>query len=84
MTRAGVPNLDTAKDTKRTSLGARVRKLRLERDWTQQALGSKVGTTKAFISLVELDKVTPSVRTLTRLAQALHTTVQFLLFGKGE
>ncbi len=52
--------------------GARLRKLRLGRDWSVEALSEATGQTPDFIQQVEAEELAPPVAFLLRLAAALN------------
>jgi XRE family transcriptional regulator, regulator of sulfur utilization len=61
-------------------LGAVVRRLRRERDWTQEQLGRRAGLQQAYISQAESGvRANPSARIVTKLARALGLPVTELL-----
>jgi transcriptional regulator with XRE-family HTH domain len=63
-----------------TRLGMKLSKMRKERGLTQEQLGSKVGVSYAYISMLESgSKKNPSLDLLKRLAKALKVTVGELL-----
>ena len=64
------------------STGRRIRKRRQELELTQQELAQALGLTSQHISAIEQDKRTPSLSSLSKLAQELGVTVDFLV--KGE
>jgi len=66
---------------KQESIGARIKRLRLERGLSQRALSSP-GVSYAYISRIEADARTPSVKALRRIAAKLGVTVEHL--EKGE
>src|SRR3972149_1449664 len=55
------------------SLGARLRRLRLERGLTMKEVARRAALTESFISQLERDRVNPSVASLQRLTAALGT-----------
>lgn len=63
------------------TIGARIKRLRLERHLSQRAL-SAPGVSYAYISRIEADARTPSVKALRRIAAKLGVTVEHL--EKGE
>jgi len=65
--------------------GARVRWLRDAKGWTQGQLAYKAQTTPAQISRIENDE-RPGVQavTISRIAQALDTTVEYLMGQTGN
>jgi transcriptional regulator with XRE-family HTH domain len=62
------------------SVGARLRRLRLEQGYSQRDL-SEPGITYAYISRIEAGARTPSVKALRRLAKKLGVTPEFLETG---
>jgi transcriptional regulator with XRE-family HTH domain len=72
------------------SLGQRVRFWRIARGWSQTRLASEAskaasiegGLTKSFLSLVESDQTSPSVKSLHGLATALGVTMDHLVTGE--
>ena len=64
------------------SLGQRVRERRIALDITQQELADALEVTPQHISVIEQDKVAPSVALLARLAQELGVSADYLLSGK--
>jgi len=66
---------------RREGIGARVRRLRLERDLSQRDL-SAPGISYAYISRIEAGARTPSVKALRRIAGKLGVTVEHLETGE--
>jgi transcriptional regulator with XRE-family HTH domain len=66
---------------RRESVGARLRRLRLERGLSQREL-SAPGVSYAYISRIEADARLPSVKALRQLAARLGVTVEHLETGK--
>lgn len=60
-----------------SSLGARVRALRKERELSQRGLAEQAGLSPNAISLIERDEISPSVATLQRLATALRVRMAY-------
>lgn len=56
----------------------KIRKLRREKDWTQEELGQRVGIDKRNISRYETGNLNPSKKTLTKFASALGVNVEEL------
>ncbi len=70
--------------SKKNGLGARVRKLREERGWSQNDLAAQLpGVKQQSVDQLENGKVARP-RFLPELAMALCTSVQWLLTGDGE
>jgi transcriptional regulator with XRE-family HTH domain len=65
------------------SLGTRLRRRRLELGLTQRDL-SEPGISYAYISRLESDVRTPSVKALRKLAPKLQTTVSWLETGRED
>lgn len=64
------------------SIGRRIRKRRKDLQLTQQDLGRALGLTSQHISVIEQDKRTPSLSSLSKLAEELGVTVDYLATGK--
>lgn len=61
-------------------LGAVVRRLRRERDWTQEQLGRRAGLAQAHVSEIERGiRVNPTALVVKKLARALGVPVGELL-----
>ena len=65
------------------SLGPKLRALRKERDLTQRELASQAGISANAVSLIERDKISPSVATLQRLVTALNVRMSYF-FDEDE
>lgn len=63
------------------SLGARIRKARLEKGITQAQLGKLVGKAESTVRTWELDRAQPSPETLDKVADALNVTYAMLMVG---
>jgi transcriptional regulator with XRE-family HTH domain len=63
------------------SVGARLKRLRLQRGFSQRDLSSP-GVSYAYISRIEAGARTPSVKALRKLAQKLGVTVEYLETGR--
>ncbi|MFL6139082.1 MAG: helix-turn-helix domain-containing protein [Frankiaceae bacterium] len=64
-------------------LGRRVTDLRRRRGMTQAALGSAIGISPSYLSLLEKGRRRPSAKVARALAAALGTTVEHLTTGRG-
>lgn len=64
------------------SFGARVRKQRKERDWTQEKLADQLYVGKQHISRIERGINAPSLDLVIDLSQALKVSADYLLIGK--
>ena len=60
-------------------IAARVRSLRLERDWSQPELARRSSLSNAMVSMVERGERTPSLEALAALASALEVDPSALL-----
>lgn len=60
-----------------TILGGRLRELRKARSMTLQALAEKAGLSVGFLSQLERNQASPSVRALNALAQALDVSIHW-------
>jgi putative transcriptional regulator len=54
----------------------RVRELRLERDWTQKELGSRLGMSRQAIIAIENGKFDPSLKLAIRLSRLFKKRVE--------
>jgi tetratricopeptide (TPR) repeat protein len=63
------------------SVGARLKRLRLQRELSQRDLSSP-GVSYAYISRIEAGARTPSVKALRKLAQKLDVSVEYLETGR--
>jgi transcriptional regulator with XRE-family HTH domain len=61
--------------------GERIRKLRRARNWRQIDLAEQSGVHEVHISDLERDTREPGLRTLSKIASALETTLSELLKG---
>ncbi|MFO0824478.1 MAG: helix-turn-helix transcriptional regulator [Gemmataceae bacterium] len=61
------------------SLGDELRKARTDADLTQEELARKAKLDRAYISLLENDRKSPTVDTLTRLCRALGIAASTVL-----
>jgi transcriptional regulator with XRE-family HTH domain len=62
-----------------TQLGGRLRSLRISLGLTQEQLAERANLHYSYIGQVERGEKTPSLRTLKRLAEAMHTRVEYLV-----
>ena len=63
-------------------IGSKIKNLRLQKGLTQEELGDRCELSKAFISLLESDKTSPSIATLEDILNVLGT--DFAHFFKEE
>lgn len=62
-----------------TRLGARVRDRRLQRGWTQEALGERAGLSYKFIGEIERGVGNPTIDSIDQIARAFGIDVALLL-----
>lgn len=60
-------------------LNERIRKLRLERNWSQVDLAKRLNVTKQSVSNWENDNIQPSIEMLVKLAEAFSVSTDYLL-----
>jgi transcriptional regulator with XRE-family HTH domain len=65
----------------RKAFGARLKQLRKQRHWTQKELAAKVEIRFQLLNKYESGQHIPPAETLISLADALDTTVDYLLTG---
>src|SRR5258708_22164062 len=61
------------------ALGPRIRRARLQRGLSLAQLSALSGFSPSFLSLVERNRTSPSLTSLTKLAEALNVSVSSLL-----
>ena len=65
----------------RKAVGARVKQLRKQRHWTQKELANRLAIRYQLLNKYEGGQHIPPAETLIHLAEALHTSVDYLLTG---
>lgn len=65
----------------RKAFGARVKEMRKHRHWTQKELANRIGIRFQLLNKYEGGQHIPPAETLIKLADALDTTVDYLLTG---
>lgn len=68
----------------RRVIGQNVRKLRLARDLSQEAVATLMGVDRAYVSALELGRRNPTVITLWHVAQALGASLTDLVAEEIE
>ncbi len=68
---------------KEDQIGRRIKRLRLERNLTQQALADASGLTKGYLSKIENSSTSPPVSTLINIAKALDVGID-AIFSNEE
>jgi len=66
-----------------TTLGDRIKELRKQKSWSQNDLAQKAGVSYAQLSRYEIKGSQPPAEVLNKLAEALETTVDFLINGNS-
>lgn len=61
------------------TIGERLKRLRLQRGWTQDELATQAGMNGRHISRYENDRLEPPRRSVRRLAEALEVPIEALL-----
>lgn len=69
---------------KTMSVGEKIRKLRKQRDWTQDELGAKIGVHGRHVTRLEKNIYKPSAKTLARLAEVFEISVDELAQENGN
>lgn len=70
--------------SQKNKLGNRIIDLRKAKNWSQSDLAAKVGVSYAQIGRYETKDAQPPAAVLKKIADALDTTVDFLLNGNTE
>lgn len=65
-------------------LGVRIIELRKAKNWSQSDLAARVGVSYAQIGRYETKEAQPPAQALKKIADALDTTVDFLINGSTE
>lgn len=66
------------------TFGEQLRKLRKQKDLTQQELGDKIGTRRQIIANWEVGNSEPSLGDLVTLSHFFGVTIDFLIKGNDE
>ena len=70
--------------SQKNKLGSRIAELRKVKAWSQSQLAEKVGISYAQIGRYETKGSQPSAEVLKKIAEALDTSVDFLINGNTE
>lgn len=70
--------------SQKNKLGSRITELRKVKAWSQSQLAEKVGISYAQIGRYETKGSQPSAEVLKKIAEALDTSVDFLINGNTE
>ena len=63
--------------------GKRIKSLRIEKGWSQNDLGKKLGLDQGTISKMECGENDPTAKTLIMLKEIFDVTTDWILTGKG-
>lgn len=66
------------------TLGDKIQQLRKDKGWSQEQLGTKLGSYQKYISRYENDSCKPSADTLSKLSEIFGVTVDYLLAKEPE
>ena len=64
--------------------GERIRQLRIEHGYTQEALAKKLGIDRSLLSHIEAGKRGCSVDLLVQLSEFFNVTLDLLVLGRGQ
>ena len=64
---------------RQTTIGTKIRKLRIERQWSQTELAFEAGIHQEMVCRHELDRNLPDTRTLQKYAKAFNIPISLLL-----
>ncbi|HEV8072353.1 MAG TPA: substrate-binding domain-containing protein [Planctomycetaceae bacterium] len=70
-------------DTSDSRPGERIRNERMRRGWSQADLARRAGISRAAVSAIEIDRLTPSVSAALALAQCFGCAVEELFGSRG-
>ncbi|HVZ06823.1 helix-turn-helix domain-containing protein [Rhodopila sp.] len=70
--------------TSPTTIGARLRQERIDRGMTQDQLARRIGVSRSAIAQWETGRAGQLTGNLARIAAALDTGVEFLMYGKDK
>lgn len=65
----------------RINLGANLREIRVDRQFTQEELAKKVGIDRTYTGKIERAEENPTLRVVVNLANALDVSLEQLLEG---
>lgn len=70
--------------TQKVTLGDRIAELRKSKGWSQSELAKKVGVSYTQMSRYEIKGVQPPANVINKLADALGTSIDFLISGDKD
>jgi transcriptional regulator with XRE-family HTH domain len=65
-------------------IGARIRTVREEQEWTQDQLAEAVGVSRSAVAQWETGRAGQVTTNLTRVATALGVGVEYLMYGRDK
>jgi transcriptional regulator with XRE-family HTH domain len=65
-------------------IGGRIRTARLDRGLTQDQLASEVGVSRSAVAQWETSRTGQVTQNLSRIAQALEVSVEYLMYGEDK
>jgi transcriptional regulator with XRE-family HTH domain len=68
----------------RARLGANIRRLRLEKGWSQEAYADEAGIHRTYVSDIERGARNPTITVVEKLAGPLEVTAGALLDAPGK
>ena len=68
----------------RARLGANIRRLRLEKGWSQEAYADEAGIHRTYVSDIERGARNPTITVVAKLAAPLDVTASTLLDASPE
>ena len=78
------PHIHTVKGDERMSVGSNIKKLRLEKEMTQEELATATNVSRVMIAQIERDSRCPTVILGKTIAEALGCSIEKLLEAEGE
>ena len=66
------------------NFGSRIKKARLSKDWSQEELANKLGTSKSVISGYESGRNDPSYSMALKIAEQLSVSINWLFYGNND
>ena len=72
----------TARTPPPVTVGVRIRDVRREQGWTQEDLAQAVGVSRSAVAQWETDRAGQVRENLSRIAEALGVSAEFLLMGR--
>ena len=64
--------------------GGRIRQLRIQNGYTQEALASKLSINRSVLSRIEAGKYACSIDILAQISAFFDVSIDYLVFGKSQ